>query len=111
MKYETTVFIEGWNCATDTECVIDVYFTIDVQDGSFSHDWSPGAVEKATDYEIENMYIGFQHRGRAWFFDLDSNAKCIVEWEEPEMEAAIEVAIVEAIDAFENPDGTWDDCF
>jgi hypothetical protein len=111
MKYETVVSIDGWNCATDTECIVDVYFTIKVEDGSFSHDWTPGAVEKATDYEIENMHIGFQHKGKAWLFDLDSDAKCIVEWDEHQMEIAKEVAVVEAIDVFENPDGTWEDCF
>lgn len=104
MKYETVIEIDGWNCATDTECTVDVYFTINVFDDSFSHDWTPGAVERATGYEIENMYLGFQHNGRAWLFDLDSDAKCIVEWDEHQMELAKEAAIIAAIYDFEHPE-------
>lgn len=111
MKYETVLWVEAWNCVTDEPTHIDVYFTINVVDDSFSHDWTPGAVERATGDEIENTYIGFQHHGRAWYFDLDSDAKCIVEWDEFQMEAAKEAAVMEAIDAFEHPEGTWEDCF
>ena len=110
MIYNTSYFIDGWNKATDTHVKIDIHFTITVEDGSFSHDWTPGAVEKATDYEIEEIMLGFNHRGKYIIFDPSSDvATCIAEWEESEFEAAKEAAIMEAIYAFENPEGTWDD--
>lgn len=104
MKYEAIEEIDGWNCVTNEPIQVDVYFTINVMDGSFSHDMPEGSVERSTYYEIVNMYVGFQYKGKAWFFDLDSNAKCIVEWDEHQMELAKEVAVMEAINNFEYPD-------
>lgn len=108
MNYETIRTIEDVWCPTTKEFLsMDIYYDICVEDGSFSHDWAGGGTEHCTEATVENLYYGFQYKGKAVLFDPDSNYECLLDIDVFTLGAigyAEEQSILEAINWFEHPE-------
>ena len=102
MLYSIPIEIEGWYSAEERFVPVTVWFDVTVEDGSFSHDWTPGAVEKVTEYEVTDIHLVFHiKRCKRFVFKPYSGYAFVVDLDENTLELAKEAAIIQAIEMFE----------
>jgi hypothetical protein len=110
-SYETLITMNNiWCPSISTYIPVSIHYSISVEDGSFSHDWHPGAVQKDTIAIVEGIYYSFQYKGKHITFNPQSGALPLVEFDEYDkqmLESNEAAAVFEAIDSFEHPEGIF----
>lgn len=111
MIFETSIEIkDAWGGAGSGRFTdMTIHFEIEVQDGSFDHDWAGGGTEHRTEAEIVKEIYEFEHNGRTVTFDPDSGYECLYQIEDVDLTSARDDAIREAIQAFEYPQDYYGD--